>query len=73
MMHGRGKSNSAIVAVKLVNKAGRLAAESVDHLPGSSGIRSTPTARSAVLLRGNCAPPEDIEPASRRRQRVRQQ
>ena len=27
MMHGRGKSNFAIVAVKLVNKAGRLAAE----------------------------------------------
>jgi hypothetical protein len=30
MMYGRGKSDSAIVAAKLVNKAGRLAAESVD-------------------------------------------
>src|SRR3954467_12400065 len=29
MMHGRGKSDLAIVAAKLVNKAGRLAAESV--------------------------------------------
>ena len=29
MMYGRGKSNSAIVAAKLVNKTGRLAAESV--------------------------------------------
>ena len=32
MMHGRGKSNSAIVAVKLVNKAGRLAAETFQFL-----------------------------------------
>ena len=27
MMYGRGKSDSAVVAAKLVNKAGRLAAE----------------------------------------------
>ena len=37
MMHGRGKSDSAIVAVKLVNKAGRLAAESVERRAGTKG------------------------------------
>ena len=37
MMYGRGKSDSAIVAVKLVNKAGRLAAESVERRVGTKG------------------------------------
>ncbi len=37
MMYGRGKSDSAIVAVKLVNKAGRLAAESVERRAGAKG------------------------------------
>lgn len=37
MMHGRGKSDSAIVAAKLVNKAGRLAAESVERRAGAKG------------------------------------
>jgi len=35
MMYGRGKSDSAIVAAKLVNKAGRLAAESVERRAGA--------------------------------------
>src|SRR6267154_377463 len=37
MMYGRGKSDSAIVAAKLVNKAGRLAAESVERRAGAKG------------------------------------
>ena len=37
MMYGRGKSNSAIVAAKLVNKTGRLAAELVERRAGAKG------------------------------------
>ena len=37
MMHGCGKSDFAIVAVKLVNKAGRLAAESAERRAGTKG------------------------------------
>jgi RNA-directed DNA polymerase len=37
MMDGRGKSDSAIVAAKLVNKAGRPAAESVERRAGAKG------------------------------------
>ncbi len=37
MMHGRGKSDSAIVAKKLVNKAGRLAAEPVEQRAEAKG------------------------------------
>ncbi len=37
MMYGRGKSDSAIVAAKLVNKAKRLAAESVERRAGAKG------------------------------------
>src|SRR3981189_304884 len=37
MMYGRGKSDSAIGAAKLVNKAGRLAAESVERRAGAKG------------------------------------
>jgi RNA-directed DNA polymerase len=33
----RGKSDSAVVAEKLVNKAGRLAAESVEQRAGAKG------------------------------------
>jgi hypothetical protein len=41
MMYGRGKSDSAIVAAKLVNKAGVLAAESVERRAGAKGSRPT--------------------------------
>ena len=37
MMNGRGKSDSAVVAAKLVNKAGRPAAESVERRAGAKG------------------------------------
>src|SRR3954466_895958 len=53
MMHGRGKSDSAIVAVKLVNKAGRLAAESVERRAGTKGKaaqRSTRRAQDRVSV-----------------------
>ena len=39
MMHGRGKSNSAIVAEKPTNKAGRPTAESVEPRAGPRGMR----------------------------------
>ena len=35
MMHGRGRSDSAIVATKPTNKAGRPAAEPVEPRPGT--------------------------------------
>ena len=37
MMHGREKSDSAIVATKPANKAGRLAAEWVERRVGTEG------------------------------------
>ena len=47
MMHGRGESDSAIVAVKLVNKAGRLAAESVERRAGTKGKAAQRSTRRA--------------------------
>ena len=40
MMHGHEKSDHAIVAVKLTNKAERSAAESVEPRVGTEGIAS---------------------------------
>ena len=37
MMHGREKSDPAIVAVKPTNKAGRPVAEPVERRPGTKG------------------------------------
>jgi len=37
MMHGRGKSDPAIVAVKSTNKTGQPVAESVERRPGAEG------------------------------------
>ena len=37
MMHGRGKSDSAIVAAKPTNNAGQPAAEPVEPRPGTKG------------------------------------
>src|SRR5215475_9353155 len=47
MMDGRGKSDSAIVAAKLVNKAGRLAAESVERRAGTKGKAAQRSTRRA--------------------------
>ena len=47
MMYGRGKSDSAIVAAKLVNKAGRLAAESVERRAGAKGKAAQRSTRRA--------------------------
>ena len=47
MMYGRGKSDSAIVAAKLVNKAGRLAAESVERRAGTKGKAAQRSTRRA--------------------------
>ena len=40
MMHGAGKSNSAIVATKPTNKAGQPAAEPVERRAGTEGNAS---------------------------------
>jgi RNA-directed DNA polymerase len=51
MMHGRGKSDPAIVAVKPTNKAGRLAAEPVERragTEGNAGQQSTHRAQNRV-------------------------
>jgi len=45
MMHGRGKSDLAIVALKPANKAGRSAAELVEPRAGT---------------KGNCAPAKHV-------------
>ena len=47
MMYGRGKSDSAIVAAKLVNKAGRPAAESVERRAGAKGKADQQSTRRA--------------------------
>jgi RNA-directed DNA polymerase len=47
MMHGRGKSDPAIVAAKLVNKAGQLAAESVERRAGAKGKAAQRSTRRA--------------------------
>jgi hypothetical protein len=51
MMHGLGKSDPAIVAVKPTNKAGRLAAEPVERragTEGNAGQQSTHRAQNRV-------------------------
>jgi RNA-directed DNA polymerase len=47
MMYGRGKSDPAIVAAKLMNKAGRLAAESVERRAGTKGKAAQRSTRRA--------------------------
>jgi RNA-directed DNA polymerase len=47
MMHGRGKSDSAIVAAKPTNKAGRPASESVERRAGAKGNADRQNARRA--------------------------
>src|SRR3954451_16314165 len=61
MMYGRGKSDSAIVAAKLVNKAGRLAAESVERRAGAKRKAAQRNARRA----------QDRESVSRGLDRIR--
>jgi hypothetical protein len=47
MMHGRGKSDSAIVAVKPANKAERSAAEPVEPRAGTKGNADQQSTRRA--------------------------
>ena len=53
MMHGRGKSDFAIVAVKLANKAERSAAELVEpraETKGNAGWQSTRRTQSRISV-----------------------
>jgi hypothetical protein len=47
MMYGLGKSDSAIVAAKQMNKAGRPAAESVERRAGAKGKADQQSTRRA--------------------------
>src|SRR5580704_10106551 len=47
MMHGHGKSDSAIVAAKPTNKAGQPAAEPVEQSAGAKGNASQQSTRRA--------------------------
>jgi RNA-directed DNA polymerase len=47
MMHGREKSDSAIVVMKPTNKAGQLAAELVERRAGTKGNVSQQSTRRA--------------------------
>jgi hypothetical protein len=62
MMHGREKSDPAIVAVKPTNKAGQPAAELVERRAGAEGNTGEPRTRRA----------QHRESVSQRLERVRQ-
>ena len=62
MMNGRGKSDSAIVAGKPTNKAGQLAAESVEPRAEAEGNASQQSTRRA----------QDRESVSQALERIRQ-
>jgi len=62
MMNGRGKSDSAIVAGKPTNKAGQLAAESVEPSAEAKGNASQQSTRRA----------QDRERVSQALERIRQ-
>ena len=62
MMYGRGRSDSAIVAEKLVNKAGRLAAEPVERRAEAKGNAGQQSTRRA----------QDRESVSQALERIRQ-
>ena len=62
MMHGREKSDSAIVAVKPTNKAGRPAAEPVEPRAGTKGNADQQSTRRA----------QDRESVSQALDRIRQ-
>ena len=62
-MHDPEKSDSGIVVMKPMNKAGRPAAELVEPRPGTKGIRITPSsaASSHPLSLESLAPAHAIE------------
>jgi RNA-directed DNA polymerase len=62
MMHGRGKSDSAIVAGKPTNKAGQPAAEPVERRAEAKGNASQQSTRRA----------QDLESVSQALERIRQ-
>ena len=62
MMHGRGRSDSAIVAMKPTNKAGSPAAEPVEPRAGTKGNADQQSTRRA----------QDRESVSQALERIRQ-
>jgi len=79
MMHGRGKSDSVVVAVKPANKAARSAAELVEPRAGAEGNASQQSAHRAqdresvsqALERIRHASPSSTQGESRMHQRAR--
>jgi group II intron reverse transcriptase/maturase len=71
MVHGREKSDPAIVAVKPTNKAGQPAAESVERRAGAEGNTGEPRTRRAQY-RGSVSPGlERVRQAARQRKKER--
>ena len=71
MMHGRGKSDSAIVAEKLTNKAGPSAAESVEPRAGTKGNADQQSMRRAQDRESVSKALERIRQAARQRKKER--
>ena len=69
MMHGREKSNSAIVAVKPTNKAGQPAAEPVERRAGAKGNASQQSTRRAQSRGTVSQALERIRQAARQRKK----
>lgn len=71
MMHGRGKSDSAIVAEKPTNKAGRPAAEPVEPRAGTKGNVGQQSTRRAQDRENVSQALERIRQAARQRKKER--
>ena len=69
MMHGREKSDSAIVAMKPANKAGQPAAEWVEQRAGTKGNAGQPRTRRAQNRSGVSQGLERVRQAARQRKK----
>ena len=70
MMHGHEKSDSAIVAKKLPNKAGRPVAEVVEPRAGTKGNTGQQSTRRAQIRESVSQALERVRNAARRRRQV---
>ena len=71
MMHGREKSDSAIVAMKPTNKAGRPAAEPVERRAGTEGNAGQQSTRRAQNRESVSQALDRVRQAARQRKKER--
>jgi RNA-directed DNA polymerase len=71
MMHGREKSDPAIVAMKPTNKAGRPAAESAERRAGAEGNAGQQSTRRAQHRESVSQALERVRTAARQRKKER--